>query len=248
MEEKIHEPVVHHTHEADVFRTRVFGIQDGLIGVGSIVLGSAGFSQDPLLVIVAGLIATIAQAFSMGVGEYISTRVRDQILKNELRKEMFEIENFPEKEKQELKGFYIKKGISEDLAEQLADLLMRNKEVALQEMLTHELKIFPEEFESPVKLGFVMSLYLVIGGLIPLAPFIAGRLIPAIPFNVQVLTSVTLVESTLALFGVIASKYTGLSKSRGAFELVGTGTIALLGGYLGGILLSHIIPVSGPIL
>ena len=248
MEEKVQEPVVHHTHEADVFRTRVFGIQDGLIGVGSIVLGSAGFSQDPLLVIVAGLIATIAQAFSMGVGEYISTRVRDQILKNELRKEMYEIENFPEKEKQELKDFYMRKGINEDLAEQLAELLMKNKEVALQEMLTHELKIFPEEFESPVKLGFVMALYLVIGGLIPLAPFMLGRLLPTIPFDVQVLASVALVEFTLALFGVMATKYTGLSKVRGALEQIGTGTIALLGGYLGGMLLSHVIPVSGPIL
>ena len=151
-------PVKHYTHEADVFRTRVFGIQDGLIGVGSIALGSAGFSHEPLLVIVAGLIATIAQAFSMGIGEYISTRVRMQILQNEIRKEMYELENFPEREREELKNFYLSKGISRELAEEIANVLMRDKQVALQEMLTHELRFFPDEFENPVRLGLIMAL------------------------------------------------------------------------------------------
>ena len=238
------EPVEHHTHEADVFRTRVFGIQDGLIGVGSIALGSAGFSQDPLLVIVAGLIATIAQAFSMGVGEYISTRVRAQILENEIRKEMYELENFPEKEREELKSFYLNKGVSEELASEIANVLMKNKEVALQEMLTHELKFFPEEFESPLKLGLIMAFYLVVGGLIPLAPFIAGHFL-GIPFFWQVALSVALIEATLAAFGVMSTRYTGLSKVRGALEQVATGTVALVGSYLGGVLLSYLIPVNG---
>jgi len=62
------EELTHRINEADLFRTKVFGIQDGLIGVGAIVLGAAGFSHQSLAVLVAGLIATIAQAFSMGVG------------------------------------------------------------------------------------------------------------------------------------------------------------------------------------
>ena len=237
-------PVKHYTHEADVFRTRVFGIQDGLIGVGSIALGSAGFSHEPLLVIVAGLIATIAQAFSMGIGEYISTRVRMQILQNEIRKEMYELENFPEREREELKNFYLSKGISRELAEEIANVLMRDKQVALQEMLTHELRFFPDEFENPVRLGLIMALYLIIGGLIPLSPFIAGHLLN-LPFTTQVITSITLVELTLAIFGTMTTKYTGLSKARGALEQVTAGTIALIGSYFGGMLLSYIIPIHG---
>ena len=240
----MNEPVQHYTHEADVFRTRVFGIQDGLIGVGSIALGSAGFSHEPLLVIVAGLIATIAQAFSMGIGEYISTRVRAQILQNEIRKEMYELENFPEKEREELKSFYLSKGISEELADEIARTLMKNKEIALQEMMTHELKFFPEEFENPVKLGLIMAFYLVVGGMIPLSPFILGHFF-GFPFVYQVVASVVLVELTLAVFGILATKYTGLSKARGAFEQVATGTIALVGSYFGGVLLSYVIPVKG---
>jgi len=240
----VNEPVEHYTHEADVFRTRVFGIQDGLIGVGSIALGSAGFSHDPVLVIVAGLIATIAQAFSMGVGEYISTRVRAQIFQNEIRKEMYELENFPEKEREELKSFYLSKGVSEELAEEIADTLMKNKEVALNEMLTHELKFFPEEFESPLRLGLIMASYLVFGGLIPLAPFIIGHFL-SVPFVWQVILSIALIEATLAAFGIMATKYTGLSKARGALEQVATGTIALVGSYFGGMLLSYVIPVNG---
>ncbi|BFH72720.1 VIT1/CCC1 transporter family protein [Sulfurisphaera javensis] len=243
MENKnLEEPVIHYTHEADTFRTRVFGIQDGLIGVGAIALGAAGYSQDPLLVLVTGLIATIAQAFSMGIGEYISTRVRNQIIQNEIRKERYEIEKYPEKEKEELKQFYLSKGLSENEAEEIAVRLMKNKDIVLHEMMIHELKLFPEEFESPGKLGLIMAMYLIIGGLIPLLPFIVSVFVK-IPFMISVVISVILVLLTLGVFGLMTTKYTGLSKWRGALEQIGTGLIALVGSYIGGLIIGYFIPI-----
>ncbi|AGE70253.1 VIT1/CCC1 transporter family protein [Sulfolobus acidocaldarius] len=236
------EPIVHNTHEADIFRTKVFGIQDGLIGVGALISGASGYSHDPLIVLVTGLLATIAQAFSMGVGEYISTRVRSQIIENEIKKEKFEIENYPEKEKEELKSFYMQKGLTESEAEKIANKIMTNKYVVLQEMLIHELKMTPEEFESPVKLGFLMSFYLIVGGIIPLIPFILGMFF-SIPFLYLVVSSMAVILVTLAIFGVLSTKYTGLSKSRGAFEQIGTGLIALIGSYFAGMIISYFIPL-----
>ncbi|BAB67432.1 VIT1/CCC1 transporter family protein [Sulfurisphaera tokodaii] len=240
--EKVEEPVLHYTHEADVFRTRVFGIQDGLIGVGAIALGAAGYSQDPLLVLVTGLIATIAQAFSMGIGEYISTRVRNQIIENEIQKERYEIEKYPEKEKEELKQFYLSKGLPEKEAEEIAERLMKNKDIVLHEMMIHELKLFPEEFEKPLKLGFIMALYLIIGGLIPLVPFILSLFVK-IPFMFSIISSILLVLLTLGVFGSMTSKYTGLSKFRGAFEQIGTGLLALVGSYIGGAIIGYFLPI-----
>jgi len=240
--ENIDEPVIHYTHEADTFRTKVFGIQDGLIGVGAIALGAAGYSEDPLLVLVTGLIATIAQAFSMGIGEYISTRVRKQIIENEIKKERYEIEKYPEKEREELKQFYLSKGLPEEEAEEISRRLMKNKEVVLHEMMIHELRLFPEEFESPVKLGFIMAFYLIIGGIIPLIPFIVSLFVK-IPFISAVISSIVLVLITLGIFGAMTTKYTGLSKWRGAFEQIGTGLLALVGSYIGGMILGHFFPV-----
>lgn len=241
-EEKVEEPVIHYTHEADVFRTRVFGIQDGLIGVGAISLGAAGYSSDPLLVLVTGLIATIAQAFSMGIGEYISTRVRNQIIDNEIKKERYEIDKYPEKEKEELKLFYLSKGLPEEEAEEITKRLMKNKDIVLHEMMIHELKLFPEEFENPVKLGFIMSVYLIVGGLIPLIPFIFSMFIK-IPFISAVIVSMVLVLMTLGIFGIMTTRYTGLSKWRGAFEQIGTGMLALGGSYIGGLIIGYFLPV-----
>jgi VIT1/CCC1 family predicted Fe2+/Mn2+ transporter len=237
------EPVIHYTNEADTFRTRVFGIQDGLIGVGSIAIGAAGYSQDPLLVLVTGLIASIGQAFSMGIGEYISTRVRMQIIENEIKKESFEIEHYPEKEKEELKQFYIQKGLPEEEAEEISTRLMKNKNTVLHEMLIHELRLFPEGYESPVKLGLLMSLYLIIGSIIPLFPFILS-LFFKIPFIYDVVSSVVLIAITLGIFGSMSSKYTGLSKYRGAFEQIATGMLALAGSYVGGLILAHFLPLT----
>ncbi|WP_238025404.1 MULTISPECIES: VIT1/CCC1 transporter family protein [Metallosphaera] len=237
-----HKEIQHRTEEADVFRTKVFGVQDGLIGVGSIALGAAGFSHDSLLVLVTGLIATIAQAFSMGVGEFISTRVRMQVFNNEIRKEDYEIQNFPEKEKGELISFYEEKGFSREEAEKIAEILMRNRNVVLNEMMIHELKIFPEEFEKPAKLGLIMALYLVIGGLIPLIPF-GIDVIFRIGFDVAILSSVALILITLTIFGSASTRYTGLPKWRGAGEQVATGLLALVGSYLAGYALSFVFPI-----
>ncbi|MCY0860775.1 MAG: VIT1/CCC1 transporter family protein [Sulfolobaceae archaeon] len=234
--------IVHYINEADVFRTKVFGIQDGLIGVGSIVLGAAGFSHDFLAVVIVGLIATIGQAFSMGIGEYISTRVRMQVIDNEIKKEKYQIHHFPEKEREELISFYMKKGFSKKAAEKIADFLMKDKDVVLDEMLMNELRVFPEEFQSPVKLGFLMSLYLIFGGLLPIIPFIAGEFIPY-NFNLAIIIALAIVILTLGFFGSLASKYTGLPKWRGAFEQIGTGLIALIGSYVAGLILGHFIRV-----
>lgn len=242
MEKEIKEPVKHYTNEADTFRTKVFGIQDGLIGIGSIAIGAAGFSQEPLLVVITGLIATIGQAFSMGIGEYISTRVRMQVIQNEIKKEKYEIDNFPEKEREELIDFYIKKGLSREDSEKIADIFMKDKETVLREMMLNELKITPEEFESPVKLGFLMSLYLIIGGLLPLIPFIISLFV-RIPFYASLLSSMGIMLASLGIFGSMATKYTGLSKPRGALEQIGTGLIALIGSYVAGLLLAHFITI-----
>ncbi|QKR00454.1 hypothetical protein GWK48_08780 [Metallosphaera tengchongensis] len=235
--------VQHRTEEADVFRTKVFGIQDGLIGVGSIALGAAGFSHDSLLVVVTGLIATIAQAFSMGVGEFISTRVRMQVFNNEIRKERYEIDNYPEKERDELISFYLEKGIPKEESEKIADILMKNKEVVLNEMLIHELKIFPDEFQAPVKLGLIMALYLVTGGIIPIIPF-AFDVWLKFGFILALTGSVVLIIITLSLFGYLSTRYTGLSRWKGPAEQVLTGIIALAGSYFAGYGLSLLIPTQ----
>jgi VIT1/CCC1 family predicted Fe2+/Mn2+ transporter len=237
------EPVRHYTDEADKFRTKVFGIQDGLIGVGSIAIGAAGFEHNVIAVLVAGLIATIGQGFSMGIGEYISTRVRMQVINNEMKKERTEIEKYPDMEKEELVQFYLDKGLNEDDAKKIAEKIWQDKEKVLQEMMANELKIFPEDFESPVRLGLIMSMYLVIGGLLPLLPFIVGEFLH-INFYVFLASSIVIALTSLGIFGAMGSKFTGLSKWRGAVEQIVTGSLALIGSYAGGMVLAHFFPAT----
>ncbi|TRM73483.1 hypothetical protein DJ528_11655, partial [Sulfolobus sp. B5] len=145
---------------------------------------------------------------------------------------------------EELVQFYIKKGFSKETSEKIADFLLKNENVALEEMLMHELKVFPEEFESPVKLGFLMSLYLIVGGIIPMVPFIISYLIRQFQFSLAVASAMALIIITLGIFGIIGTKYTGLTKHKGALEQIGTGLIALVGSYIAGILLAHFIPAT----
>jgi len=234
------EELKHYTREADVFRTKIFGIQDGTIGTGAIIIGAAGYINDPVFVLIAGLLALVGQAFSMGIGEYISTKVRLRVLQNEIRKEEIEIEKYPEKEKEELIGFYMIKGLSRAEAEKVAEILMRDRKVVLYEMMIHELRMLPEEFEKPFKLAIIMSLYLVMGGLLPLLPFIAN-LFYKFNFIYSVISSIAIIVTLLGTFGIISSKYTGVSKLKSALEQISVGILALIGSYLAGYLISVIL-------
>jgi len=87
-----------------------------------------------------------------------------------------------------------------------------------------------------------MALYLILGGILPVIPFGISWALPALGFRYATLASVALVLITLALFGSLGTRYTGLSKARGAMEQVGTGLLALSGSYVSGLILAHFLP------
>ena len=72
-------------------------------------------------------------------------------------------------------------------------------------MMIHELKVFPEEFESPVKLGLIMFVYTLIGGLVPTSPVLVGYLLGLQNVILAGYAAVALTLATLAIFGVLST-------------------------------------------
>jgi len=56
-----------------------------------------------------------------------------QVIQAEIGKERYQIDHFPEMEREELVQFYLRKGFRREAAERIADFLMGNKDVVLQE-------------------------------------------------------------------------------------------------------------------
>ena len=104
-------------------RAAVLGANDGIISTASLILGVAAASTTRDPVIISGVAALIAGALSMAAGEYVSVSSQADAEKADLAREKYELTHMPEHERQELTQIYINRGLTPDLAKQVADQL-----------------------------------------------------------------------------------------------------------------------------
>ena len=127
----------------------MFGISDGLVTNVSLILGLSGASPPAGVVRLAGLAGLLGGAFSMAAGEYISMRAQSELFERELEFERQELHRRPEGEFRELVRIYESRGISTDLATQVARQMMADPKTALETHAREELGIRPESLGKP---------------------------------------------------------------------------------------------------
>ncbi len=212
--------------QASQLSSVILGGQDGLVNVLGIVLGVASATQDKFIVLIAGLVATFAESISMAAVAYTSARADQDHYRRELENEKWEIENKPEVEEEEVRLIYMKKGFKGKELEQMVKSIISNKQVWLSVMMSEELGLTPVENVTPVKDAFVVGISATVGSVIPLTPFFFLSAQEAIP--------VSLVVSTLVLFGVGAykAKITVGNWVKSGLEMAIVGMVAAISGYL----------------
>ncbi|MEX0743299.1 MAG: VIT1/CCC1 transporter family protein, partial [Actinomycetota bacterium] len=112
--------------KSGALRAAIFGVNDGLVSNLSLIFGVAGAGVDNNVVILAGVAGLLAGAFSMAAGEYISVRVQREVFERLIHLEAHEIGSEPEEERAELAELYVRKGISRELADRLAEEIMKD--------------------------------------------------------------------------------------------------------------------------
>ena len=85
-----------HQSEGGLLKPVIFGGLDGILTSFAIVAGSAGGRLPPEVVLVLGFSNIIADALSMGVGEFLSSKANNEWILSERQRENWEMENFPE--------------------------------------------------------------------------------------------------------------------------------------------------------
>lgn len=208
----------------------ILGGQDGLVNVLGVILGVAAASNDPRIVIAGGLAATFAESVSMGAVAYTSTIAEAEHYQSELRREKWEIENYPEGEKKEIRQIYENRGFSGRLLEEVVGHITANKKVWLEIMMSEELKLQPIATRQALHSAIIVGLSALGGSLIPLVPFFIVPLIPAL--------IISLIFSALTLFLVGAYKATVTIGKwyRSGLELMTIGIISAFVGYIVGLL------------
>ena len=150
------------------------GVSDGLVTNLAFLSGFAGAASDAQfhLIQFAGVASMLAGAISMFFGGILAGRSEYELYQADARREAEEIEQEPEEEKEELRDFYIAKGLNRDQAEKVVDQIASNKNKFLEDILMHEMHVHQANLSSPVKTGAVIGLSFLVGALIPLAPFL----------------------------------------------------------------------------
>jgi VIT1/CCC1 family predicted Fe2+/Mn2+ transporter len=202
----------HRNIQGGAARAAVFGVSDGLVSNVALIVGVAGAHPAAGVVRLAGLAGLIGGSVSMAAGEYISMKAQAELLERELEMERIELHRRPESEREELVAIYRSRGIEEDAAEELASVMMRDPEVALETHAREELGIDPSSLGSPVAAAVSSFLCFAAGALIPLLPWFFGA------GTASLVASIVLGVVAAAGVGVALARFTGRSPVRTALR------------------------------
>jgi VIT1/CCC1 family predicted Fe2+/Mn2+ transporter len=148
-------------------RPAVLGANDGIVSTASLILGVAAASADRHAVLVAGAAGLAAGAMSMAAGEYVSVSSQADTEAAGLAKERAELENDPQAEEGELAGIYVERGLTPELARQVARQLTAND--ALAAHARDELGLLETATAKPVQAALYSAASFAAGAAVPLA-------------------------------------------------------------------------------
>lgn len=212
----------HRTAAGGSLRAAVFGVNDGLVSNLALIMGVAGGSDSPAVVVLAGTAGLVAGAGSMAAGEWISVRSQRELYEREIAMERAELEQFPDDERRELELIYRAKGVAESTARQLAEDLMRDPETALDTLTREELGLDPHDLGSPTVAAVSSFFSFAAGAFLPLLPFLIGS------GGAAMVGSAVLSGVALLAVGAAISLLTGRSAAFSALRMLAIGGCAAL--------------------
>ena len=117
-------PEHHFVNRIGWLRAAVLGANDGIISTASLIVGVAAAAASQHDVLIAGVAGLVAGAMSMSAGEYVSVSSQSDTEQADLARERKELSENAEYELEELSEIYVKRGVDQALARQVARQLM----------------------------------------------------------------------------------------------------------------------------
>jgi len=229
-EEHHHHDHDHH-HEEKHFRASatvrdiVIGMSDGLTVPFALAAGltsaAAAVAKGTGIIVTAGFAEIAAGSIAMGLGGYLAARTDIEHYASELDREYRETVELPDIETEEVAKVFRDYGLSEEQMAPVVKAITGNQKRWVDFMMRFELGLEEPDPARAARSAGTIALSYIVGGLIPLAPYIVMREIqPALWVSV----GVTL--TALIVFGAIKGHYTGVKPWRGGLQTVLVGGLA----------------------
>lgn len=210
---------MHFLQRSGWMRASVLGANDGIISTASLLMGVAVAGAGNHALLITGIAGVVAGALSMATGEYVSVSSQTDIEQADLAREARELREDPDSELRELTGIYIQRGLTQELAIQVAQALSHHDSLAAH--ARDELGLHDLNQANPLQAAMASALAFTCGAALPL---LVAWLAP----HAQV--QLWLVFSTLpflGLLGAVAARAGGANVWKGVSRIVIWGALAM---------------------
>ncbi len=214
--------VEEHFTSSEVVTDIVIGMSDGLTVPFALAAGLSGAGGITThMIVIAGLAEIAAGSIAMGLGGFLAGKTEVDHYNSELKREFWEVDHLPEREKQEVKEIFAEMGLSENTQELALNEMIKDKQKWVDFMMKYELGLEKPDEKRATKSALNIGSSYIAGGLVPLIPYFfantprGGLMVSAI---------ITLV--CLFIFGYFKSKITGQPPIKGALRVALIGSIA----------------------
>lgn len=210
---------LHRSGASNWLRAAVLGSNDAIVSTAGLLMGVAATEASRAIVVTTGIAGLVAGALSMAVGEFVSVSSQRDAEEADIAKERAELATAPDHELEELTGIYVKRGLDESLARQVAIKLTDHDVLASH--LRDELGIEAHARVRPLQAAWVSAASFALFALVP----VLGVAVAPGAWRIAALALVTLIS--LAGLGAAGARIAGASPGRVVARVTAGGALAL---------------------
>jgi len=210
---------VHYINRVGWLRAAVLGANDGIVSTASLMTGFAASGADSQTILLSGVAARVAGAMSMAAGEYVSVSAQADTERADLAKENAALAAQPHAEWLELRDIYVERGLTPDLAGQVAQQLMAAD--ALGAHARDELGISEIATARPVQAALASAASFAVGA----APPVLAAAVAPPAYAIPALVGACLL--CLALLGGAGARLGGAPSWRSIVRTLFWGALAM---------------------
>lgn len=210
-----------HFTAPETVRDAVIGMSDGLTVPFALAAGLSGAVSSSKIVVLAGLAEIAAGSIAMGLGGYLAARTDAEHYEAERRREVEETKTMAQEETEEVVKVFRGWGLSDAEMAPAVQAIIADETRWVDFMMRNELRLEEPSPGRAVRSAGTIAVAYVVGGFIPLCPYMLSANI-----DDGLKTSVILTLAALFIFGVIKARFTALNPWRGGFQTMMIGGLA----------------------
>ena len=220
MKEKVH--TEKHFQSSELVTDIVIGMSDGLTVPFALAAGLSGVHDiHTSTVITAGFAEIVAGSIAMGLGGYLAGKTEIDHYNSEQKREEWEVDNLPEKEKEEVRVIFADLGMSEETQCQVVEEMSKDRAKWVDFMMRYELGLEKPDAKRARNSALNIGLSYIVGGIVPLSPyFFASTPVDGLKWSAMITVL------CLFVFGFFKAKVTGQNPWGGAVRVMLIGSVA----------------------